>query len=132
MVWVNQSVFVNLFLLQHLSSVHCILTRDRVSGLTFVQDNSSNGTFVNNVQLGKNNRTMLKSMDEIFLLPTKYVRYMYKEKEAEEESCPGGPAADYHIQKTLVILFINCVYFFKKFLCLKGNGEFCFGQAGCA
>jgi predicted component of type VI protein secretion system len=38
---------------QHLSSVHCQISRDRISGVTFVEDRSINGTFVNGVQLGK-------------------------------------------------------------------------------
>ncbi len=65
-------------------------------------DKSSNGTFVNNVQIGRNNRAMLKPMDEVTLLPTKYARYMYKEREQAEDDVPGGPSADYFIQKTLV------------------------------
>ena len=64
-------------------------------------DNSINGTFVNGVQLGKNNRSILKAMDEIALLPTKFARYIYKERSAPDEEDDGGPAKEYHIQKTL-------------------------------
>jgi serine/threonine protein kinase len=48
------------------------------------------------------NRTVLRAMDEISLLPTKYARYIYKERASEdEEQEDGGPAKEYHIQKTL-------------------------------
>ena len=41
-------------------------------------------------------------MDEISLLPTKYARYIYKERVSEEgDEDDGGPAKEYHIQKTL-------------------------------
>jgi serine/threonine protein kinase len=41
-------------------------------------------------------------MDEISLLPTKYARYIYKERASEDDQEEdGGPAKEYHIQKTL-------------------------------
>lgn len=85
----------------HLSATHCTIERDEAVGMTFLTDNSTNGTFLNGVMLGRNNKSVLRSSDEIWLLQTKHIRYIYKERMSAEEENPEGPGVDYHIMQTL-------------------------------
>ena len=84
----------------HLSGTHCTIQRDTAVGLTFITDNSTNGTFLNGVMLGKANKSILKPMDEVALLHTKTIRYIYKERTVDEDDV-DGPAKDYYIRQTL-------------------------------
>lgn len=85
----------------HLSGVHCTIQRDPGVGLTFITDHSSNGTFLNGIILGKTNKSILKPMDEVALLHTKAMRYIYKERMDPEEEEPDGPGRDFYIRQTL-------------------------------
>lgn len=51
---------------QRLSGVHCVLTY--AGGKAFVEDRSSNGTFVNNTKMSKGAKLELSHGDEIWLL----------------------------------------------------------------
>jgi len=48
------------------STNHCIFTK--VEAGVEVEDTSSNGTFVNKVKIGKGNKHLLKSGDEIWIV----------------------------------------------------------------
>ena len=57
--------------------MHCKITRDSSTNLTFLEDLSSNGTWLNEVKIGKNNKVEIKNGDIIYLL--------HKTKVAEQD-----------------------------------------------
>lgn len=62
-------------LLTRISKVHFKLTRDTVEGgkqIIYLEDLSSNGTYINGIKVGHNNKVILTSSDEISLASPSY------------------------------------------------------------
>ena len=72
---------------KHLSSLHCRLWRDE-SGIGWVEDTSSNGTFVDRKKLGKGNKASLCNLCEISLLENSGIKFVYKELHSEVTPSP--------------------------------------------
>jgi len=53
---------------KRLSGAHCQVTRDKENGQVFVEDLSTNGTWLNEDKIGKNIKKPLKNGDTIYLL----------------------------------------------------------------
>ena len=70
------------------SKVHFQLTRNRTStgDFTFIEDRSSNGTFVNGAKLGKGTKQFLSNNDEIAICEAKNRLFVYMETIDEREN----------------------------------------------
>ena len=68
------------------SSVHFKIVRDTVKHYAYVQDLSSNGTFVNGEKIGKNKRRVLSNNAEIGLASKAHRVYVYIDTQATEDS----------------------------------------------
>jgi hypothetical protein len=53
---------------QRLSGVHCRISKDPATGIAYIEDLSSNGTWLNEDKVGKNKKQELKNGDMIYLL----------------------------------------------------------------
>jgi serine/threonine-protein kinase Chk2 len=94
-----------------ISGIHCKIIRERISQETFnhlvwVEDLSTNGTFIGRDLIGKGKRVLLNSGMTISLLkPAKninYISYLYQDvKEDLHEMEEGGPQKDYDIREVL-------------------------------
>lgn len=51
-----------------ISKEHCVITKDVVSGNVYITDLSKNGTFLNGVKIGKDNRNILKDNDQLAIV----------------------------------------------------------------
>ncbi|KAL8594487.1 hypothetical protein ACOMHN_024932 [Nucella lapillus] len=73
---------------QAYSKVHFTLSREWTSAgvFIFLEDKSSNGTFVNGEKVGKGNRQVLSNSDEIALAMKKNKAYMFMDLNAKEDS----------------------------------------------
>eukprot|EP01117_Protostelium_nocturnum_P007608 TRINITY_DN2723_c1_g1_i4.p1 TRINITY_DN2723_c1_g1~~TRINITY_DN2723_c1_g1_i4.p1 ORF type:complete len:517 (-),score=201.63 TRINITY_DN2723_c1_g1_i4:49-1599(-) len=92
------------------SGQHCrFLKRNEKPCLVFVEDLSSNGTFVNKVKVGKGNSLVIKNGDEITIIQERKdepaLSYIFKDlKKNQEESTvmtDEGPFKDYEILESL-------------------------------
>lgn len=68
------------------SKIHFSLIREKTSTgtFTFLEDLSSNGTFINGIKVGKNNKQVLTNNDEICLIIKKNKVFIYIDENAEE------------------------------------------------
>jgi len=91
-----------------ISGKHCRIFRESNDGLVFLEDLSSNGTWLNGDKIGKNHSLLLTNGAEITLIQktdhTTPLTYIYQEvnkadqkKEVEE----GGPETKYDVRETL-------------------------------
>ncbi|EFA78669.1 putative protein serine/threonine kinase [Heterostelium album PN500] len=96
----------------NISGTHCSIKKEGDDGddqhgpiIAFLYDKSTNGTYVDGMKVGKGNRFLLSSGQEIGLVLSKKqgqekIAFIYQtcEKEDDEE---GGPQKKYHIGETL-------------------------------
>ena len=77
------------------SKVHFQLTRNSTSTgcFTFIEDRSSNGTFVNGCKLGKGSKQFLSNNDEIAICEVKNRLFVYMETVEEKENIQVSPAS---------------------------------------
>ena len=84
------------------SSIHFKLVRDLVKNYVYIQDLSSNGTFVNGEKIGKNKRRVLDNNAEIALASKTHRVYVYIDNNAvEDSSVPAVVREKYIISKEL-------------------------------
>ncbi|XP_046579376.1 serine/threonine-protein kinase Chk2-like [Haliotis rubra] len=89
---------------QAYSKVHFKLIRQNTStGVhVFLEDNSSNGTFINGEKVGKGNKQVLNNNDEISLALKKNKAYVYMDlKSNEDADLPKELTEKYTLTKTL-------------------------------
>ncbi|XP_073972636.1 ovarian-specific serine/threonine-protein kinase loki isoform X2 [Rhodnius prolixus] len=75
-------------LLTRISKVHFKLTRDTVEGgkqIIYLEDLSSNGTYINGIKVGHNNKVILTSSDEISLASPSYKVFIYLDTKRSAE-----------------------------------------------
>jgi len=105
----RQSVCGAKFDNKHISGQHCKLSVeiDVHAKIVFLEDLSSNGTWLNGNRVGKGNRMVIRNGDEVTLLPKRddnssFISFIYQDydcsKKEEEE---GGPDATYEVRDTL-------------------------------
>eukprot|EP01112_Ceratiomyxa_fruticulosa_P014128 TRINITY_DN4022_c0_g2_i1.p1 TRINITY_DN4022_c0_g2~~TRINITY_DN4022_c0_g2_i1.p1 ORF type:complete len:433 (-),score=61.73 TRINITY_DN4022_c0_g2_i1:41-1339(-) len=76
------------------------------SHIAFIQDLSTNGTYVNGIKLGKNNRMLLTNRTEITLFLAKKpgqtkIAYLYQDINEDKDAEDGGPHKKYDLRETL-------------------------------
>jgi serine/threonine-protein kinase CHEK2 len=64
---------------KHISQLHCKLWKDEY-GIPYLEDCSSNGTFVGGIKVGKGNKISLNNLCEISLLETNGIKFLFKEQ----------------------------------------------------
>ncbi|CAF0965840.1 unnamed protein product [Rotaria magnacalcarata] len=79
------------------SSVHFKISRDTVKNYVYIQDLSSNGTFVNGDKIGKNKRRVLDNNAEIALASKTNRVYVYIDTHAKEDSTVPPTVRDKYI-----------------------------------
>jgi serine/threonine-protein kinase Chk2 len=88
-----------------ISGLHCTLARDPTTGLIFLIDHSTNGTYVNNEKVGLNNRLLISNNSEIVLIRNKDIKIsyiIYTEEQSRNKSIDQrGPESKYDIRETL-------------------------------
>lgn len=84
------------------SSVHFKIIRDTVKNYVYIQDLSSNGTFVNGDKIGKNKRRVLDNNAEIALASKTNRVYVYIDTNAtEDSSVPANVREKYIVSKEI-------------------------------
>lgn len=68
------------------SSTHMKIVRDLIKNHVYIQDLSSNGTFVNGEKIGKNKKRVLNNNDEIALASKTHRVYVFIDPKAKEDS----------------------------------------------
>lgn len=66
--------------------MHFKIVRDETKNFVYIQDLSSNGTFINGTKIGKNKRHALENNSEISLASKNNRVYVYIEPNAAEDS----------------------------------------------
>jgi serine/threonine-protein kinase Chk2 len=84
------------------SSIHFKIIRDTVKNYVYIQDLSSNGTFVNGEKIGKNKRRVLDNNAEIALASKTNRIYVYIDTNATEDSTiPQNVREKYIVSKEI-------------------------------
>ena len=84
------------------SSTHFKIIRDTTKNYAYIQDLSSNGTFVNGDKIGKNKRRVLDNNAEIALASKAHRVYVYIDANATEDSTvPPNVREKYIISKEI-------------------------------
>lgn len=84
------------------SSTHFKIIRDAVKNFVYIQDLSSNGTFVNGEKIGKNKRRVLENNAEIALASKTNRIYVYIDTNAkEDQSIPENVREKYILSKEI-------------------------------
>jgi serine/threonine-protein kinase Chk2 len=84
------------------SSTHFKIVRDLVKNIVYIQDLSSNGTYVNGDKIGKNKRHVLNNNAEIALASKANRVYVYIDTNATEDSTiPGNVREKYIVSKEI-------------------------------
>jgi serine/threonine-protein kinase CHEK2 len=84
------------------SSTHLKIVRDETQHLVFIEDLSSNGTYINGDKIGKNKRQILETNDEIALASKTNRAYVYVDAKASEDtSIPAVVREKYIISKEI-------------------------------
>eukprot|EP00667_Euglena_gracilis_P030592 EG_transcript_42547 len=77
-----------------ISNRHCTLTYDASAGQAFVQDSSTNGTFLNSQKVGKGNTRPLQSGDTLtFVLSNRHLSFVFKLTAAAPSPAAPGPSS---------------------------------------
>jgi pSer/pThr/pTyr-binding forkhead associated (FHA) protein len=102
------SLVINVNIISH---VHCRLLREpgdtAKDDIVFLEDLSTNGTFVNNDKLGKGNKCLVSNGMEVMICPKKVgvqdkIAFIYQHLYEEEvEAEEGGPQKRYEMRDTL-------------------------------
>ena len=79
------------------SSVHLKIIRDRTKNYVYVEDLSSNGTYINGEKIGKGNRHVLANNAEIALASKAHRVYVYIDANANEDSTIPAVVRDKYI-----------------------------------
>jgi serine/threonine-protein kinase Chk2 len=84
------------------SSTHFKIIRDPIKNYVYIQDLSSNGTYVNGEKIGKNKRHVLDNNAEIALASKAHRVYVYVDANASEDSSiPANVREKYIISKEI-------------------------------
>jgi serine/threonine-protein kinase Chk2 len=84
------------------SSKHFNIIRDQTKNYVYLEDLSSNGTYINGEKLGKNNKHVLENNAEIALASKTHRVYVYIDANAKEDtSIPATVREKYIISKQL-------------------------------
>ncbi|XP_002739437.1 serine/threonine-protein kinase Chk2-like [Saccoglossus kowalevskii] len=84
---------------QALSKIHFRLYKE--DGHVFIQDKSSNGTFINGDKIGKNKKQALANNDEIALAIKKNRAFVYMDNEGDQQNLPQDMKQKYTLSKLL-------------------------------
>ncbi|XP_077995471.1 serine/threonine-protein kinase Chk2-like [Glandiceps talaboti] len=92
----------NVTFFQALSKNHFRLFRDSSNSHTFIEDKSSNGTFLNGEKIGKNKKQVLNNNDEISLVTMKNKAFVFMDSnESDQENLPKEMKDKYRLSKVL-------------------------------
>ncbi len=84
------------------SSKHFTITRDQIKNYVYLEDLSSNGTYINGEKIGKNNKHVLENNAEIALASKTHRVYVYIDANAKEDSSlPATVREKYIVSKQL-------------------------------
>jgi serine/threonine-protein kinase Chk2 len=84
------------------SSTHFKIIRDTIKNYVYLQDLSSNGTYVNGEKIGKNKRRVLDNNAEIALASKTHRVYVYIDTNAKEDSSiPSNVREKYIVSKEI-------------------------------
>jgi serine/threonine-protein kinase Chk2 len=84
------------------SSKHFIIIRDETKNYVYLEDLSSNGTYINGEKIGKNNKHVLENNAEIALASKTHRAYVYIDANAKEDaSIPATVREKYIVSKQL-------------------------------
>ncbi|CAF3047322.1 unnamed protein product, partial [Rotaria sp. Silwood2] len=84
------------------SSIHFKIIRDTVKNYVYIQDLSSNGTYINGEKIGKNKRHVLDNNAEIALASKAHRVYVYVDTNATEDSTvPSNVREKYIVSKEI-------------------------------
>jgi serine/threonine-protein kinase Chk2 len=94
-----------------ISAKHCRIYRERIGSETYnhlvwIEDTSTNGTFLNNDVIGKGKKKLLESGSTVHLLKatktTDPIGFIFQDnREDQHESEEGGPQKDYDVREVL-------------------------------
>ncbi|KDQ97283.1 serine/threonine-protein kinase Chk2 [Zootermopsis nevadensis] len=107
--------------LQTISKQHCRIVRTEVSSGTpevYLEDYSSNGTYVNSEKIGKGNKRILKNNDHISLASPQFKVYVYVDASDDGRNFPEEIRSEYIVTKELGAGACGKVYLvFEKKTC---------------
>ncbi|EGG15187.1 protein kinase 1 [Cavenderia fasciculata] len=93
---------------QTISGRHCKIYRDASvakQNIVFLEDTSTNGTYVNNELIGKGSKILINNGCEIAIIPKRgpeRISYIYNDcNEEQKEIEQGGPQLNYHMKEVL-------------------------------